>query len=197
MAGLLFVSQAMIDSWADQGRIDFVGNVMTMLSGEGRGRSYELEPAVRFLALLGADQDPHQLLKKVKSVAQLKELGAEAIDSSVVLGDVAYEVEPGFLAEMSALQAAAAAKVDPARAGAAQARPAAPAVQARPAPAPAAPPASALKPGIPVAPRVAPPAPPPPIPGSTRPTSSPLPANLEARRKEAEDLARFLLDKLS
>ena len=207
MAGLLFVSQAMIDSWADQGRIDFVGNVMTMLSGEGRGRSYELEPAVRFLALLGADQDPHQLLKKVKSLAQLKELGAEAIDSSVVFGDVAYEVEPGFLAEMSALQAAAAAKVDPARAPAtAQARPAAavaPATaQARPAQAaaPATPPASALKPGIPVAPRVAPPAPPappPPVPGSTRPTSSPLPANLEARRKEAEDLARFLLDKLS
>ncbi len=215
MAGLLFVSQAMIDSWADQGRIDFVGNVMTMLSGEGRGRSYELEPAVRFLALLGADQDPHQLLKKVKSLVQLKELGAEAIDSSVVLGDVAYEVEPGFLAEMSALQAAAAAKVDPARAAAtaAQARPAAPAApasqarsasaapasQARSAPA-AAPPASALKPGIPVAPRVAPPAPPAPppsVPGSTRPTSSPLPANLEARRKEAEDLARFLLDKLS
>jgi hypothetical protein len=204
MAGLLFVSQAMIDSWADQGRIDFVGNVMTMLSGEGKGRSYQLEPAVRFLALLGADQDPHQLLKKVKSVAQLKELGAEVIDSSVVLGDVAYEVEPGFLAEMSALQAAAAAKVDPARAAAPaqpaasgpQARPAAPASQARPAPvAPS--PAPALKPGIPVAPRVAPPAPPPPIPGSTRPTSSPLPANLEARRKEAEDLARFLLDKLS
>ena len=203
MAGLLFVSQAMIDSWADQGRIDFVGNVMTMLSGEGSGRSYELEPAVRFLALLGADQDPHQLLKKVKSLVQLKELGAEAIDSSVVLGDVAYEVEPGFLAEMSALQAAAAAKVDPARAGAtAQARPAAPAApasQARPVPAaaPATPPASALKPGIPVAPRVAPPAPPPPVQGTTRPTSSPLPANLEARRKEAEDLARFLLDKLS
>lgn len=218
MAGLLFVSQAMIDSWADQGRIDFVGNVMTMLSGEGRGRSYELEPAVRFLALLGADQDPHQLLKKVKSLAQLKELGAEAIDSSVVFGDVAYEVEPGFLAEMSALQAAAAAKVDPARASAtAQARPApaaavapaaapAPATaQARPVPAaaPGAPPVSALKPGIPVAPRVAPPAqpappaPPAPVPGSTRPTSSPLPANLEARRKEAEDLARFLLDKLS
>jgi hypothetical protein len=187
MAGLLFVSQAMIDSWADQGRIDFVGNVMTMLSGEGKGRSYGLEPAVRFLALLGADQDPHQLLKKVKSVAQLKELGAEAIDSSVVLGDVAYEVEPGFLAEMSALQAAAAAKADPARvAAAAQVRAAAPAK-----------PASPLKPGIPVAPRVAPPAPPQPVPGGTRPTSAPLPANLEARRKEAEDLARFLLDKLS
>ncbi len=200
MAGLLFVSQAMIDSWADQGRIDFVGNVMTLHSGEGRGRSYALDPAVRFLALLGAETDPHQLLKKVKSVAQLRELGAEVIDASVVHGDVAYEVEPGYLAEVSALQAAATAKVDPARAGATRAAP------------PAPPQAAALRPGIPVAPRVAPPVPPPPVrapaqpppapaatgkaPGAP-PPAGPLPANLEGRRKEAEELARFLLDKLS
>jgi hypothetical protein len=179
MAGLLFVAQAMIDTWADQGRIDFVGNVMTLLSGEGRGRSYVLEPAVRFLALLGAEADPHQMLKKVKSVAQLKELGAEVVDSSVVLGDVAYEVEPGYLAEMSALQAAAAAKADPARAA--------------PPPRPAPP----LNPGVPVAPRVAPAAPPASPSATGRPPGGPLPANLEARRKEAEELARFLLDKLS
>ena len=63
-------------------------------------------------------------------------------------------------------------------------------------------PAAALTPGIPVAPRVAPPAPPPqasqaPPPAAARPPGAPLPANLEARRKEAEELARFLLDKLS
>ena len=183
MAGLLFVSQAMIDSWAEQGRIDFVGNVMTLLSGEGRDRSYALEPAVRFLALLGADTDPHQLLKKVKSLAQLKELGAEAIDASVVLGDVAYEVEPGFLAEMSALQAAASAKAAPSRAA-----------PARPAPA-----AAPAGPGAPrAAAATAPPgAPSPPAPGAARAPAGPLPASLEARRKEAEELARFLLDKLS
>jgi hypothetical protein len=170
MAGLLFVSQAMIDSWADQGRIDFVGNVMTLLAGEGRDRSYALEPAVRFLALLGADTDPHLLLKKVKSLAQLRELGAEVVDASVVLGDVAYEVEPGFLAEVSALQAAASATVVPARAPAASPRSA-------PAPAPPSAPAAA--------------------PAPARPAASPLPPNLESRRKEAEELARFLLDKLS
>jgi hypothetical protein len=185
MAGLLFVSQAMIDSWADQGRIDFVGNVMTLLSGEGRDRSYALEPAVRFLALLGAEADPHQLLKKVKSIVQLRDLGAEVIDASVVLGDVAYEVEPGYLAEVSALQAAASAKADPARVGAAPAR-SAPAPSSRP----AAPPSA-----IPVAPRVAAPQVPPPA--AAKPPAGPLPANLEGRRKEAEELARFLLDKLS
>jgi hypothetical protein len=171
MAGLLFVAQAMLDSWAEQGKIDFVGNVMTLLAGEGKGRSYALDPAVRFMKVLAADADPHQLLRKVKSLAQLRELGAEAVDSSVILGDVAYEVEPGFLAEMSALQAAAAARVEAPRAA-----PATPATAAGPPPAPAAP---------------AGPAP-------ARPyAAAPLPRELEERRKEAEALARFLLDNLS
>jgi hypothetical protein len=113
MAGLLFVAQTMLDSWAGQGKIDFVGNVMTLLAGEGKGRSYALDPAVRFLKVVGAEADPHALLHKVKSEVQLRELGAEHVEASVILGDVAYEVEPGFLAEVSALQAAAAAQRRP------------------------------------------------------------------------------------
>ncbi len=111
MSGLLFVSQAMLDSWAEAGKIDFVGNVMTLLSGDGKGRSYALDPAVRFMKVLGDEKDPNGLLHKVKSVAQLKELGADPAGDSCILGDVAYEVQPGFLAEASVLQAAASAKV--------------------------------------------------------------------------------------
>ncbi|HEX9288954.1 MAG TPA: hypothetical protein VF904_05470 [Anaeromyxobacteraceae bacterium] len=107
MSGLLFVSQAMLETWAEQGKIEFQGDVMTLLSGDGHGRSYALEPAVRFLKLLGAEQDPNALLAKVKSARQLRELGAEHLDDSVIVGDVAYEVQPGFLAEVAALQAAA------------------------------------------------------------------------------------------
>lgn len=171
MAGLLFVAQAMLDSWAEQGKIDFVGNVMTLLAGEGKGRSYALDPAVRFLKVLGADTDPHQLLRKVKSLSQLKELGGEAVDSSVILGDVGYEVEPGFLAEMSALQAAATARVEPTAAA-----PAAPVQAAAPPP--------------PVRPAA-------PAPAARPYAAAPLPRELEERRKEAEALARFLLDNLS
>lgn len=173
MAGLLFVAQTMLDSWAGQGKIDFVGNVMTLLAGEGKGRSYALDPAVRFMKVLGADSDPNQLLHKVKSIVQLRELGAEAVDTSVILGDVGYEVEPGFLAEMSVIQAAAAAKVERAPAA-----PAAPPPVAAPAEAPAAAPAPAPAPLRPYA-------------------TTPLPRELEERRKEAEALARFLLENLS
>jgi len=152
MSGLLFVAQTMLDSWTEQGKIDFVGNVMTLLSGDGKGRSYALEPAVRFVKVEGDEPDPHQLLRKVKSDAQLRELGADHVDASVIYRDVAYQVEPGFLAEVSALQAAAAA----------QSQPRAAAPGAAPPPAPKA-----------------------------------LPKDLEARRQEAEALAKFLLENLS
>ncbi|HUL59330.1 MAG TPA: hypothetical protein VLU43_08660 [Anaeromyxobacteraceae bacterium] len=176
MAGLLFVTHAMLDSWAGQGKIDFVGNVMTLLAGEGKGRSYALEPAVRFMKVLGADADPNGLVHKVKSTAQLRELGAEAVDDSVVLGDLAYEVQPGFLAEAAALQAAASAQAAPARgagerAGPAVASPAPPGASSR------SPPAQQAQ--------------------GRAPGDRPLPRDLEAKRKEAEALARFLLENLS
>jgi hypothetical protein len=139
-AGLLFVAQTLLDAWAEQGRIDFAGNVMTLLAGDGKGRSYQLEPAVRFMKVVGAERDPNALLHKVKSGAQLRALGAEQVDASVILGDVGYEVEPGFLAEVSALQAAAAAQASrpappdgPARRPASAARAPAPAVARTPA----------------------------------------------------------------
>jgi hypothetical protein len=183
MAGLLFVSQAMLDSWAGLGKIDFVGNVMTLVSGDGKGRSYALEPAVRFLKVLG-DADPHGLVHKVKPVSALRELGAEAVGDSCILGDVAYEVEAGFFAEASALQAAATARPTPA-------------ATARPGPARAGAPAPPSKPAARPA-AAAPPATQPAVGAPVRPFGSEaLPKDLEEKRKEAEALARFLLENLT
>ena len=172
MSGLLFVSQAMLETWAEQGKIDFAGNVLTLVAGGGQGRNYALEPAVRFLKVVGGEEDPHGLVHKVKSLAQLKAIGAEPVGDSCILGETAYEVQPGFLAEGAALQAAAAARP------AAPPAPAAPApgAAARPSPSPAAP--AVTWPPRPLGP-------------------APLPRDLEERRKEAEALARFLLEKLS
>lgn len=158
MSGLLFVSQAMLETWAEQGKIEFAGNVMTLLSGDGMGRTYALEPAVRFLKVVGAEEDPHALVHKVKSVTQLRAMGAEPVGDSCILGDAAYEVQPGFLAEGAALQAAAKA----------------PRLTPPPVPAPSA--------GTPA---------------TAAQSSAPLPKELEDRRKEAEALARFLLENLS
>jgi hypothetical protein len=100
----------------------------------------------------------------VKSVAQLKEIGAEPVDDSCILGDTAYEVQQGFFAEAAALQAAATAQ------------PAVPRAGEKAPPAPAAAQAAAR----------------------SRPLgTAPLPKELEEKRKEAEALARFLLENLS
>jgi hypothetical protein len=96
MSGLLFVSQAALVAWVERERVQLEHDVMAV-PGDG-GRRYTLVPAVRFLTLVGSDRDPHGLLSKVKSDAKLRALGAEWLGDSVVLGDVAYQVEPGFLA---------------------------------------------------------------------------------------------------
>jgi hypothetical protein len=185
MGGLLFVSQAMLDTWAEQGKIDFVGDVMTLLAGDGKGRSYALEAAVRFLEVVGADADPNGLVHKVKSLAQLRELGGDAVDDSCIVGDAAYEVEPGFLVEAAALQAAARAPAAPAAPTPGRTDGASP-VRA-PAAVPHLPPAraSAHAPGRGAPGRSS-------LPGNTA-----LPRDLEEKRKEAEALARFLLENLS
>lgn len=170
MSGLLFVSQAMLETWAEQGKIEFAGNVMTLLAGDGKGRKYALDPAVRFLKVVGGDGDPHALVHKVKSVAQLREMGAEPVDDSCILGDTAYEVQPGFLAEGAALQAAASA------------RPLTP----TPPPIPGA--TDAISPPATGAPAAPP---------SAAQRAAPLPRDLEERRREAEALARYLLENLS
>jgi hypothetical protein len=143
--GLLFVSQALLDTWASQGRVDLDARGLALLSGEGQGRRYALEPAARFLRVVGGGEDGQRLLARVKTLAQIRELGGEALADSVVVGDVAYEVEPGYLAEAEALEAAGRAAPSTRQAGATRA----------------------------------------------------LPHDLEERRKEAEALARFLLDNLS
>lgn len=194
--GLLFVTQALLDSWAGQGRIELTGNILTLQQGAGKGRSYALEPAVRFLKVLGEEEDSLKLLAKVKQVSQLREMGAEQVSDSVIVGEVAYEVESGFLAEAAALQAASSA-------------PPAEGVRAKPAAAPVAPPMRPALRGQAPAKPVAPPRPPaarpvpqaavlasPILPPSAQ-QPAPLPRDLEEKRKEAEALARFLLENLS
>lgn len=104
--GLLFVSQSLLDAWAEQGRIDLDGQSIALTSGDGRGRRYALEPAVRFLRVAGGGADTERLVARVKTLDQVRERGGEVMAGSVVIGEAAYEVEPGFLAEAAAVEAA-------------------------------------------------------------------------------------------
>src|SRR3954447_25552459 len=53
--------------------------------------------AVRILREVSGTDDSHEVIGRVKTRAFLVELGAELLESSMVLGDNAYDVVPGFL----------------------------------------------------------------------------------------------------
>lgn len=111
MADYLFVPQVVLDKWSEQGRVSVDGQVLNLLSEQ---RSFRLTPAVRFVSM-EAGEDASQLLQKVKTTDALKTMGAEQYMDSVILGEVAYKVQQGFLADANALRAAAAAQPSRAR----------------------------------------------------------------------------------
>jgi hypothetical protein len=105
----LFVPQSVLDKWSEQGRIQVDGNVLTIL---GENKNFALTSAVRFLKMEAGD-DTAGLLQKVKTTDALKAMGAEHYMESVILGDSAYQVQQGFLADAHALRRAAAASQPP------------------------------------------------------------------------------------
>ena len=129
MADYLFVPQSVLDKWSEQGRIQVDGNVLTIL---GEGKDFSLTQAVRFMKMEAGD-DTAGLLQKVKTHDALKQMGAEHYMESVILGECAYQVQQGFLADANALRRAAAASTPPAPKAAPAAAPKAAAAPAAPA----------------------------------------------------------------
>ena len=91
----IYVSQALVDRWLVGGRIELDGDLLRLASPP---TSLFINPAVFFERVDGGDADPHQLVGCVKSSQELAQMGAEHYDTSVVLGDQAYTVQPGFIA---------------------------------------------------------------------------------------------------
>jgi|SRR5579863_7364240 len=89
----LYISADQMDRWTAEGKVSLQDDVMTLPAMQ---RSFRLRAAVRFTKVVeGADQ--HGLLGRVKSDEQLVQLAAEHYGASVILGDVGYECEEGFL----------------------------------------------------------------------------------------------------
>src|ERR671922_1080950 len=106
MADYLFVPQPTLDKWAERGRVELKEQTLTLVREK---KSFKLTSAVRFLKL-EAGEDTAGLLNKVKTTDALKKMGAEQYLDSVIFGDSAYKVQPGFLAEANALRRAVGVK---------------------------------------------------------------------------------------
>src|SRR5687767_5271015 len=90
----VFFPQAALDQWLHEGRVELTATELVIRT---EGRKYRIVEAVRILAEVSGGQDVHDLIGKVQTVAYLSELGAELLGDSIVLGDLAYTVIPGFL----------------------------------------------------------------------------------------------------
>lgn len=95
MGSLKFITQTLLDTWSDEGKVEIDGPLLRIPSEEA---SFTLIPALHFVALLEG-QDSKQLVAKVKTEAYVREIGGEVVTTSCLLGDTAYEVQPGYLAE--------------------------------------------------------------------------------------------------
>jgi hypothetical protein len=93
----LFLSQAQLEEWALDDKADIKDGVLVVAGEEG---VYPVVPAVHLLQVVSGE-DSQGLIAKVKTEEQLKSLGAEQMADSVLLGDTAYEVVPGYVAEVS------------------------------------------------------------------------------------------------
>ena len=91
----VFLSQTTIDNWVASDRVDLQGEFITL---QPAGLRLQLASAAYFRAVAGGSGDTHSLVGKVKDQEAIGAMGGEAYMSSVVIGDAAYDVEPGFVA---------------------------------------------------------------------------------------------------
>jgi hypothetical protein len=92
----LFWPQALLDEWLVEEKISIDADTLTVSAQDAR---YRVRQAVHFLADVGDGSDPHRFVGRVKELETLTALGAEHYMDSVLLGDSAYQVVPGFTGE--------------------------------------------------------------------------------------------------
>lgn len=90
----IFFPQHALDVWLAEAKIDFSGRELVL---KDAGRQYQVVEAARIVQEVSGSEDIYDLVGRVKTVTFLTELGAEILESSMLLGDNAYEVIPGFV----------------------------------------------------------------------------------------------------
>jgi hypothetical protein len=94
MKNRVFFPQDSLDEWVADDRVDFNADELTI---KLESRRYRMIEAVRVLREVTDGADPNELIGKVKSRGYMLELGAEIMEGSMILGDNAYDIVPGFV----------------------------------------------------------------------------------------------------
>jgi hypothetical protein len=94
MRNRVFFPQIALDEWLADTRVELRNDELLIKS---ESRKYRIVEGIRVLREVSDSADGHELVGKVKSKAFLVELGAELLETSMILGDNAYDVVPGFV----------------------------------------------------------------------------------------------------
>jgi hypothetical protein len=98
MKNRVFFPQAALDQWIVDGSVELQdGELTILLEGVPDGRRYRLIEAVRVLREVTGLGDTNELVGRVKARLYLEQLAAEIVENSMLLGEVAYDIEPGWL----------------------------------------------------------------------------------------------------
>jgi len=95
----VFFPQGALDLWVADDRVELTGESVVLKPSQ---RSFPLLDAVRVIRELTGEPDPYGLVGKVKLRADLEARGAEILEGSMVLGDNAFDIVPGFIATVDA-----------------------------------------------------------------------------------------------
>lgn len=76
-----------------EGKIELTPDSLVILA---EGRRYEIVEVVSVTVEVTGSPDPHGLVGKVKSKADLTAMGAEIMETSMIIGDNAYDIVPGW-----------------------------------------------------------------------------------------------------
>lgn len=90
----VFISVDALEEKTASGTATVSGEIVTFAELD---KTAHLAPAVYFQRIAGGDPDALRLLGRVKSEAELREMGADHQASSVIVGETAYDVVEGFL----------------------------------------------------------------------------------------------------
>lgn len=94
----IFVAQPLVDTWLAAGRVQLERDLLRMTDSAGNLVDLFINPAVWFERIDGSEADVHGVVGKVKTSQELAQMGADHYEGSVVMGDYAYTVVPGFIA---------------------------------------------------------------------------------------------------
>ncbi|MCU0692954.1 MAG: hypothetical protein MUF54_16270 [Polyangiaceae bacterium] len=90
----LFFPQEALDAWVISGVVELQGEDLVM---KERARRYRLTEGARIVREVSGAPDDSELVGRCKTLFFLRQLGADILERSMIVGENAYDIVPGFL----------------------------------------------------------------------------------------------------